>query len=38
MSRQKIKQLIKKSLLFSGVGSGVLAVGIGLDMIIGGSF
>ncbi len=37
MSRPKIKQLLKKSLLFSGVGSGVLAVGIGLDMIIGGS-
>jgi gamma-glutamyltranspeptidase / glutathione hydrolase len=37
MSRQKFKQLLKKSLLFSGVGSGVLAVGIALDMIIGGS-
>ena len=37
MSRQKLKQILKKSLLFLGVGSGVLAVGIGLDMIIGGS-
>ena len=37
MSRQKLKQLLKKSLLFSGVGSGVLAVGIVLDMIVGGS-
>ena len=37
MRRQKLKKLLRKSLLFLGVSSGVLAVGVVLDMVIGGS-